>query len=78
MEFRFSVRLESYAIRTASGGAGRWHGGDAGVRRVRFLEPDGQHPEQRPRRAGLRHGRRAARSAVSCRQTRGAGGRSAA
>jgi len=38
-EFRFPVRLESYAIRTGSGGAGRWHGGDGGVRRVRFLEP---------------------------------------
>jgi 5-oxoprolinase (ATP-hydrolysing) len=22
-----------------SGGAGRWHGGDGGVRRIRFLEP---------------------------------------
>ena len=39
LEFRFPVRLESYAIRTGSGGAGRWKGGDGGVRRVRFLEP---------------------------------------
>ena len=39
LEFRFPVRLESYAIRTGSGGAGRWRGGDGGVRRVRFLEP---------------------------------------
>ena len=38
LEFRFPVRLESYAIRTGSGGAGRWHGGDGGVRKVRFLE----------------------------------------
>ncbi|MBP8183136.1 MAG: hydantoinase B/oxoprolinase family protein, partial [Rhodoferax sp.] len=38
-EFRFPVRLESYAIRQGSGGAGRWRGGDGGVRRVRFLEP---------------------------------------
>jgi 5-oxoprolinase (ATP-hydrolysing) len=38
-EFRFPVRLESYSIRTGSGGAGRWQGGDGGVRRVRFLEP---------------------------------------
>jgi 5-oxoprolinase (ATP-hydrolysing) len=38
-EFRFPVRLESYAIREGSGGAGKWHGGDGGVRRVRFLEP---------------------------------------
>ncbi len=38
LEFRFPVRLEGYAIRQGSGGAGRWHGGDGGVRRVRFLE----------------------------------------
>jgi 5-oxoprolinase (ATP-hydrolysing) len=38
LEFRFPVRLESYAIRAASGGAGRWHGGNGGVRRIRFLE----------------------------------------
>ena len=39
LEFRFPVRLDSYAIRTGSGGAGRWRGGDGGVRRIRFLEP---------------------------------------
>jgi 5-oxoprolinase (ATP-hydrolysing) len=38
LEFRFPVRLESYEIRAGSGGAGRWQGGDGGVRRVRFLE----------------------------------------
>jgi 5-oxoprolinase (ATP-hydrolysing) len=38
LEFRFPVRLDSYAIRRGSGGAGRWRGGDGGVRRVRFLE----------------------------------------
>ena len=38
LEFRFPVRLDSYAIRAASGGAGHWRGGDGGVRRVRFLE----------------------------------------
>ena len=38
LEFRFPVLLESYAIRTGSGGAGRCKGGDGGVRRVRFLE----------------------------------------
>jgi 5-oxoprolinase (ATP-hydrolysing) len=38
LEFRFPVLLESYAIRPHSGGAGRWHGGNGGVRRVRFLE----------------------------------------
>jgi 5-oxoprolinase (ATP-hydrolysing) len=39
LEFRFPVRLESYELRKGSGGAGRWRGGDGGVRRVRFLEP---------------------------------------
>lgn len=39
LEFRFPVRLESYEIRPGSGGAGRWHGGNGGVRKVRFLEP---------------------------------------
>lgn len=39
LEFRFPVRLDSYEIRTGSGGAGRWRGGDGGVRRIRFLEP---------------------------------------
>jgi len=39
LEFRFPVRLESYALRAGSGGAGQWKGGDGGVRRVRFLEP---------------------------------------
>ncbi len=39
LEFRFPVRLESYEIRAHSGGAGRWSGGNGGLRRVRFLEP---------------------------------------
>jgi 5-oxoprolinase (ATP-hydrolysing) len=38
LEFRFPVRLLSYEIRHGSGGAGRWRGGDGGVRRVQFLE----------------------------------------
>jgi 5-oxoprolinase (ATP-hydrolysing) len=38
LEFRFPVRLESYEIREGSGGAGRWRGGNGGVRKVRFLE----------------------------------------
>lgn len=39
LEFRYPVRLDSYSLRKGSGGAGRWHGGDGGVRRVRFLAP---------------------------------------
>jgi 5-oxoprolinase (ATP-hydrolysing) len=38
LEWRFPVRLESYAIRRGSGGSGRYKGGDGGVRRIRFLE----------------------------------------
>jgi 5-oxoprolinase (ATP-hydrolysing) len=39
LEWRFPVRLESYAIRRGSGGAGAHRGGDGSERRVRFLEP---------------------------------------
>jgi 5-oxoprolinase (ATP-hydrolysing) len=39
LEWRFPVRLDSYAIRPDSGGAGRWRGGNGGERRIRFLEP---------------------------------------
>lgn len=38
LEHRFPVLLESYEIRAGSGGAGRFKGGDGGVRRMRFLE----------------------------------------
>jgi 5-oxoprolinase (ATP-hydrolysing) len=39
LEWRYPVLLESYRIRRGSGGAGRWHGGNGGVRRLRFGEP---------------------------------------
>jgi 5-oxoprolinase (ATP-hydrolysing) len=39
LEFRYPVRVDSYEIRVGSGGAGRWRGGDGGIRRMRFLEP---------------------------------------
>ncbi|WP_150134960.1 hydantoinase B/oxoprolinase family protein [Streptomyces hyaluromycini] len=39
LEWRLPVRLDEFAVRTGSGGAGCWHGGDGAVRRVRFLEP---------------------------------------
>ncbi len=39
LEWRYPVLLESFAIRRGSGGGGTWHGGDGGVRRIRFLEP---------------------------------------
>jgi 5-oxoprolinase (ATP-hydrolysing) len=39
LEFRFPVRLESYEINPGTGGRGRWHGGNGGIRKVRFLEP---------------------------------------
>ena len=39
LEWRYPVRLESYTIAPGSGGAGRWHGGNGGVRKIRFLEP---------------------------------------
>ena len=39
LEWRYPVLLESYRIRPGSGGAGRWHGGNGGIRRLRFTEP---------------------------------------
>ncbi|MFJ4583181.1 hydantoinase B/oxoprolinase family protein [Streptomyces echinatus] len=39
LEWRLPVRLEEFAVRRGSGGAGRWRGGDGAVRRVRLLEP---------------------------------------
>ena len=39
LEWRFPVLIESFAIRTGSGGAGRQRGGDGAVRRLRFRRP---------------------------------------
>src|SRR5690606_6905471 len=39
LETRFPVRLDAFAIRRGSGGAGAFRGGDGAVRQIRFLEP---------------------------------------
>ena len=39
LEVRHPVRLEAFALRRGSGGAGRHRGGDGLVRRYRFLAP---------------------------------------
>jgi 5-oxoprolinase (ATP-hydrolysing) len=39
LEHRYPVRVERFAIRRGSGGAGRRRGGDGVVRAIRFLEP---------------------------------------
>ncbi|MGH3321824.1 MAG: hydantoinase B/oxoprolinase family protein [Streptosporangiaceae bacterium] len=39
LESRYPVLVEGFRVRRGSGGAGRWHGGDGGVRRIRFLRP---------------------------------------
>jgi 5-oxoprolinase (ATP-hydrolysing) len=39
LEWRYPVRVDSYDIRSGSGGRGRWPGGNGGRRRIRFLEP---------------------------------------
>jgi len=39
LEMRYPVRVETFAIRRGSGGAGRWQGGDGAIRRIRFLAP---------------------------------------
>lgn len=38
LEFRYPVVLEAFSIRKCSGGAGRWHGGDGVIRRIRYRE----------------------------------------
>ncbi len=38
LELRFPVRLEAFAVRAGSGGAGRYSGGDGVIRCIRFLE----------------------------------------
>jgi len=38
LETRFPVRVEVFALRRGSGGAGRFRGGDGVIRRLRFLE----------------------------------------
>ncbi|MEI6985611.1 MAG: hydantoinase B/oxoprolinase family protein [Rhodospirillaceae bacterium] len=39
LEWRYPVMVEDFHIRTGSGGAGRFQGGDGTVRRIRFLQP---------------------------------------
>ncbi len=39
LEVRYPVRIEAFAIRRGSGGAGRWPGGDGALRRLRFMAP---------------------------------------
>jgi 5-oxoprolinase (ATP-hydrolysing) len=38
LERKFPVLLESFTVRSGSGGGGRWHGGCGVIRRLRFLE----------------------------------------
>ncbi|MSP04196.1 MAG: 5-oxoprolinase [Acetobacteraceae bacterium] len=38
LELRYPVRLEEFAIRLGSGGAGKWRGGDGARRKIRFLD----------------------------------------
>jgi 5-oxoprolinase (ATP-hydrolysing) len=38
LEHRYPVRLDRFAIRRGSGGAGRWQGGDGAIRELTFLE----------------------------------------
>lgn len=38
MEWRYPVLIEEFGVRAASGGAGKWHGGNGAMRTIRFLE----------------------------------------
>jgi 5-oxoprolinase (ATP-hydrolysing) len=53
LELRYPVRLERFAVRSGSGGAGQWRGGDGVIRELTFLEPLalsvlGQHRTESP------------------------------
>jgi 5-oxoprolinase (ATP-hydrolysing) len=53
IEHRYPVRVERFAVRRGSGGAGRHRGGDGAVREITFLEPMSlsvvsQHRVERP------------------------------
>jgi 5-oxoprolinase (ATP-hydrolysing) len=39
VEHRYPVRVDRFAVRAGSGGAGRWRGGDGAVRELTFLRP---------------------------------------
>ncbi|PLY02504.1 MAG: 5-oxoprolinase [Desulfuromonas sp.] len=39
LEWRFPLRVETFALRPGSGGRGRFNGGDGVIRKLRFLEP---------------------------------------
>jgi 5-oxoprolinase (ATP-hydrolysing) len=39
LEQRYPVRIRHFSIRTASGGAGQWRGGNGVVREIEFLAP---------------------------------------
>ncbi len=39
LERHYPLRVERYALRTGSGGQGRWRGGEGVIREYRFLEP---------------------------------------
>ena len=53
LEQRYPVRVERFAVRRGSGGAGRHRGGDGLIRELRFLEPAAlsvltQHRQEEP------------------------------
>lgn len=53
IEIKYPVQLERFALRSNSGGQGKWRGGDGLIRRIRFLKPLkvtflSQHRLQRP------------------------------
>jgi 5-oxoprolinase (ATP-hydrolysing) len=80
LEHRYPVRVERFAIRPDSGGAGRHRGGDGVIRELTFLEPMslsvlGQHRTSGPYgldggeagKPAVQHVRRASRESVALR-----------
>ncbi|RMG46576.1 MAG: 5-oxoprolinase [Acidobacteria bacterium] len=74
LEHRFPVRLERFAIRHGSGGAGRWRGGDGVVRELTFLAPLELSVLTQRRREGPRGARGGGAGLPGAQRLRRAGG----
>ena len=62
LEWRYPVRVDSFAVRDGSGGTGRWHGGRGVVREHPIPRThDGDAAHRPPEGAAVRHGGRRSR-----------------
>ncbi len=66
LENRYPVRTERFGVRSGSGGAGRWRGGDGAVRELTFLEPVALSVLTQHRRSGPKGGAGGGDGAPGC------------